>query len=52
MSSWACRQEDLLDQAKDAKREQDSEMNELLCKQFWTGLRGDLRLELSTNMTA
>ena len=43
VSSWACRLEDLLDQAKDAKRVQDSEMNELLCEQFWTGLRGDLQ---------
>ena len=43
VSSWACRMEDLLDQAKDAKRVQDSEMNELLWEQFWTGLRGDLQ---------
>ena len=44
VSSWACRLEDLPDQAEDAKRVQDSEMNELLCEQFWTGLRGDASL--------
>jgi len=43
VSSWSCRLEDLLDQAKDAKRVQDGEIDELLREQFWTGLRCDLQ---------
>ena len=43
VSSWGCRLEDLLFQAKDSKHIDEKEWDELLREQFWTGLREDLQ---------
>lgn len=42
VASWACRLEDLIERAVEAKRVDDSETNKLLREQFWAGLRPEL----------